>query len=302
MFKPHSTLPPIVHPVDPQTYRQFGHKDRGNPGRTMCQSDLKEFGRCAHRWVAGFDEEKTSAMADGALVDCVILTPERFEKTYAIAPETYPAEGKKKGDPTVDKPWNWNATFCKEWRDEQTGKGLEVAKSDDASEAWKAKEAFFQNDHLRAFHEVSKKQAQVNVEWHDQSGIVVPVKCLLDIVPDPSSQFGDTLADLKRTNCADYRSWAKTVHSYGLHYQGAFYLDAINAATGLNYRNFEHHIQESFSPYETTWRPLSVEFIKLGRDRYQYDLREYCRSLNEQKFHGYDNAVVDPEPYMIAAL
>jgi hypothetical protein len=231
----------------------------------------------------------------------VILTPERFDAVFAVAAETYPCEPTKK-DPRTEKPWNWNAAFCSDWRDLQGSKGLQCVKPGDAADAWKAKDTFYKNGHIEHFHATSLKQVQVNVVWEDdETGITVPIKCLLDVVPRVDSDFGAYLADVKRSNCAEYSKWQKTVHNFGLHYQASVYLDAYNAATGEKRNRFEHHIQESIAPWETTHRELSVEFIALGRARYQADLMNYCRALKTGRFMGYDNAIVEPEPWMVLA-
>lgn len=301
-FAKHPSLPPIVHPVDPKSYHSIDAKiARGNPMKTMSQSELKKFAPCPHRWFSGHDEEETDAMRDGALVDIIILTPERFEKEYAIAPEVYPCEPTKK-DPRTEKPWNWNATFCADWKELQEAKGLSVVKSGHAADAWKAREVFMSNERLKAFHEGSRKQVQVNVVWEDdETGIVVPIKCLIDLVPDAGTEFDNMLADFKRTNDAEYRKWARTVHSYQLHLQGAFYLDAYNAATGEKRNRFDHHIQEQVNPWEVTHRELSHEFIALGRTSYKSALANYSRALKTGNFYGYDNAMVEPEIWMITA-
>ncbi len=299
MFQKSSTLPPVVY--DTADYHAADKHGRGHPDFTMSRSALRKFAKCPHRWLAGHEEETTDCMADGSLADVITLTPERLEKVYAICPETYPATQKKKDDPIEQKPWNWNANYCAEWREARFSEGKEVVKSGDISDAWEARKALFQNEHIAAFHEISKKQVLVNVEWNDaDTGIIVPVKALLDIVPDPESEFGDTLADFKRTNDASYRKWARTVHSMGLHYQAAFYIDAINAALGSKYRNFEHHIQESFAPWESTHRLLAAEFITIGRNAYQADFKDYCRALKTGKFRGYDCAMVEPEAWMLS--
>lgn len=294
MFTKSPTLEPVIYDCDPKAYHAIGADiARGKPEKVISQTELKEFAKNPHRWVCGYREEDTDAKDDGHLCDVIVLTPDRFEQLYAVAPEVYPS---KDGD----KPWNWNATFCKEWKNAQEELGLAVVKSGHAADAWKAREALLRNGHIKAFHSVSRFQVQVNCRWEDpDTAIVVPVKCLLDIVPDPDSAFGDTLADYKRTNNAEYRAWARTVHNYGLAFQAAFYLDAINAATGLQYRSFEHWIQESVAPWECTHRMLSSEFITIGRNAYQTAFSHYCRALKTGCFPGYDSAIVEPEAWMV---
>ncbi len=85
----------------------------------------------------------------------------------------------------------------------------------------------------------------------------------------------------------------------GLNYQAALYLDAYNAASGLKYRNFSHVISENEPPYEPTWRMLAVEFLQIGRDHYQSDLKRYCYALKHGTFRGYDTAIVEPEAWML---
>ncbi len=142
----------------------------------------------------------------------------------------------------------------------------------------------------------------LNVEWHDDdTGLIIPFKCLLDIVPDPKSDYGDTLFDLKTTDNAHGLKWPRQVFNFGLHYQAAVYLDAMNAAAGAKYRNFGHIIQESEPPYEPTHRVLSAEFMDLGRIDYQLNLKRYAWSLKNNIWSGYDTAICDLESWMIAA-
>lgn len=300
MLTKHPTLPPIVHPVDPKLYFATDEsKPRRHPERVMSQSSLKDFAVCPHRWVAGYKEEETDEMKDGKLVDVIMLTPERFEAQYEIAPVNYPVKPTAK-DPRTEKPWNSNSTWCKDWIAEAEERGASWVKPKAAEEAWKAREILHSNPRLHAFHEGSKKQVQFNVVWEDpETGIVVPIKGLIDLLPDAKGEFGKMLADFKRTNNAEYRMWARTVHSFGLHYQAAFYLDAYNAATGEKRNQYEHHVQESVSPFETTHRELSFEFLTLGRTRYQSDLANYCRALKTGVWMGYDTAIVEPEVWMM---
>lgn len=300
MFHPSSNLPPIVCEADPASYHALGEQfDRGDPRRTMSRSELREFGRCPRRWLRGVPDKPTNASEWGSLIDCLALTPTRFSERYVIAPATYPAKGKKKDDPVEDKPWNWNADYCKEWRANQNG--ATVIKEDEASRAQLALHRLFEDDEIKALFAVSKKQVQVNVEWHDEpTGRVVPFKCLIDLMPDPTSEFGDMLADLKTTGNADYREWCRTIYREGYFYQAAVYLAAVNAATGLDYKTFSHVIQESDEPFETTIRMMSAEFVTIGRNDFTNDMREYCRSLASKHFRGLDRQIAEPEAFMAA--
>jgi hypothetical protein len=108
-------------------------------------------------------------------------------------------------------------------------------------------------------------------------------------VPDPLSEFGTILGDLKTTISAAPRSWLDTVFKRGYHIQAALYLDAYNAATGSNYTQFAHIVQENFAPYETARRVLDAEFIQLGRAAYRRALVDYCWCLANDKWPGFDD-------------
>lgn len=307
MLKPASFFPAAPQcGTDPSKYHAFGSDfKRGEANYVMSRSELKKFAQCPRRWLIGTAEESSDAMEWGSLMDCVVLTPNRVAEIYAVEPATYPAKGKKKDDPEIQKPWTYQADHCKTWRADRRAEGKEPVKSEgkeSLSEAWKAAKRLIDDSHIDLFLQVSKRQVWINVEWADEeTGIVVPIKCLLDLVPDPSSEFGDTLGDLKTTCNASYRAWCKQVYNEGWHTQASLYLDAYNVASGLKYRNFEHQISENFAPYEPTHRMLSSEFLLLGRVEYQRQLKSYCQCLKTGIFQGYDCSIAEPDQYMIAA-
>jgi hypothetical protein len=205
----------------------------------------------------------------------------------------------------IDKPWNWNSETCQEWKEGAEQKGLKVVMPETVSNAWKAVANLREHPRISAFHAVSRKQVTLNVEWHDEAtGLIVPVKCLLDLVPDPESDFGDTLADFKTTGFMRYREWCRRIHKDGLDFQAAFYVDAANAALsepGDPSYKFEHHIQSSNAPWLATHRMMSPDFLTLGRNRYQGAFAEYCECLKTNTWRSYDCAMSEPESYMLNA-
>lgn len=275
----------------------------------MSRTELVRFGKCPSKYLAGatdeaLDEETSAAMHFGDLFDVCVLTPHLFEKRFAVCPETYVAKGKRKDDPEEDKPWNRNATYCKEWEAFHEAEGFTCVKPGKAAEAWLASRRHLSDEHIAEFHAVSDKQVLVQVEWQDEeTGLCIPFRAMLDLVPKPDSKFGDTLADTKTTRDARYQKWQRQVYSDGLHIQGSIYLDAINAALGTEYRCFEHHITENTFPFETTHRMLSDSFIKganSGQEIYQSYMREYCRVVAGEKPRGLGEQTVEMEAYMVS--
>ncbi len=317
-FRPSSTLPPVVFDADPAVYHAPQKARRGSPEFVMSRSQLERFAQCPRKWIRGAETESTAAMSWGSLVDCLVLTPQHFEAVYAIAPTTYETTGmmcpvcksvtdsKKcrtcktdRIESPVRKDWNLNSETCQEWVKAQQTAGKTITSEGRVSDAWKAIARLNEDEEIKAILDCSKRQVAVNVEWHDDSEIVVPFHCLLDLVPDPKSPFGDTIFDLKTTDSADGAKWAKTVYNWNLAFQAALYLDAMNASAGTKYRNFGHVISEADEPYECTHRLLSAEFLDLGRADYMAALKRYCRCLKSNIWPGFDTDIVEPSAWMV---
>lgn len=291
--------------LTPKEYIAIGAAERGDPKRAMSRSDLREFSICPHRWRAGYKDEPSKSMDWGSLIDCLFLTPDEFEHRYAIAPETYPSTPKRKGDDTEDKPWNWNANFCKDWRDEKEAAGFEVVAKDKIDSAIEAVKRLKENETAFDWAFNSHKQVNLCVNWHDgPTGLIVPVKCLVDVAP----LEGNILGDLKTSASGQLRAWKKDCFAYWYHVQAALYLDAWNAVTGEDRDSFRHIVQENYPPFEVSLRLMSLEFIQIGRNTYQNTLGKYCQCLKTGVWPGYSARMTfdgwqltEPEPWMILA-
>lgn len=296
--------------ADPSVYNQNTVR-RGEPGYTMSRSSLSLFNLNPHKWVCGYREEATDAMEWGNLIDTLVLQPQKFGKRYAITPSTYPATPKTKGGVSEQKPWTRKATYCEEWETEMEMKGLTVLSPKDYQKALDAKAALLADERVRDLLDTSVVQMVLTAEYRDKAtGLVVPLKMLLDLVPDKGCvTFGKCLADLKTTDSAAPRAWSRSVHTYWLHAQAAMYLDAFTLATGEDRTDFYHVIQESYAPYEICRRFLSQEFISLGRATYLEALARYARCVSLKQWPGYDEdrpvlqhngwTITEPEPWML---
>lgn len=294
-FRPRGEKP-FQPGFDPRTYHALGQEfPRGDVRRVMSRSELVEFARCPARWIRGYrDEESTAAMDWGSLLDCLITQPGKFDDLYAVAPKEYPGTPKRKSDPIEMKPWNWNANFCESWEKEQRAAGKEIATAPQAEKAFAAQERLQEDPILLNFISRSQKQCLVQVEWVDaDTGVIVPIKCLLDFVPpENDEEFGKAIGDLKTTSDASPRKWRRTVFEQRYHIQSALYLDAVNAALDAEYSQFAHIVSESVKPYETARRMLldgPESFIAFGRNQYQEMLALYCRCIANNFWPGYDD-------------
>jgi hypothetical protein len=278
----------VSHQTDPSKYHQPGVA-RGQPGFIMSRSELTEFYHCPRRWVRGYRRKDSDALAWGSLVDCLVIEPHTFKDRFAVPPANYPCEPTKK-DPRTEKPWTTRADYCKDWEESERLQGRVVVRHEDYLQAQSAAKALFEEPEISAFIKSSQPSVMVVADyWDEATGITVPVKILIDLLPDEHSHYQHGLGDLKTCDSADPDLWARSVFTYNYHVQAAFYLDVYNAATTEERTDFFHILQESYHPYECGKQIMSAEFLELGRLKYQNALREYalCLARNQWPTYGF---------------
>lgn len=295
--------------IDPSAYHRRDESiKRGMYEYIMSRSELMEFAYCPHRWKEGYKEEQNDSQEWGSLIDTLLLDNGRFEKKYVVAPATYMSDGKKKGDSPVEKPWNWNATVCREWREAQNGKI--VIKAEEKLAADKAVTLLKNDPIISEVLFCSDKQVMATADYEDEEAeITVPLRILIDILPSKDYEiYSKCIIDFKTCCLADSSAWKRAVFQHKYHIQAAIYLDIYNATTGENRNEFRHIIQESFPPYEIARRILSEEYIQLGRDKYQAALALYAQCLKNNYWPNYDEllnyhidgwGIVEPEAWAI---
>lgn len=294
--------------VDSPKGREYFEHDvkRGDAKYPVSSSMLKEFARCPRRWFDGYNPPESDAKDWGSLFDILALTPEQFSERYVIQPATYKApESTKKDAPLIDKPWNNNAAACKEWRDAQDGK--EIVSSKQVAEAKAAVERLWKDTIIKAWFDACDKQVWVVGEWNDErTGLVIPVKCLIDFAPRADSEFAECLGDLKTVRSGALVPFQRTCFEMGYHIQAAFNLALYNAATGSDRDKWCFILSESFPPFQTGKRMLDSMFIEIGAAKYQQIIRLYCWCIANNNWPGYDDhdeaaqgwTVVLPDPWM----
>ncbi len=296
----------IASDVKPEDYRNFKPEKRGSKYFVMSRSELMEFALCPHRWLSGVESGDTESTQWGSLVDCLALTPNQFESRYAVAPETY--LDAKTGEA---KDWNWNANFCKDWRKER-GNQIVIKMSLKAA-ANRAVASLLQSDNAGELLDCSKASVFVTADYCDKAtGLIIPVKILLDLVPDLlHPRFHKSLADLKTAVSAKPADFEKAIFNCNYDAQAALYTDIYVAATGEDRCEWLFALQENSEPFEVAdpMPALSSEFLDLGRMKYKHALEFYARCLADNHFPSYSagsRLTVDgryfsePSPWMIS--
>jgi len=290
-FTKHPECPVPQPNYDPKAYHNFGPgKEVISGGKlngyVLSRSELRAFGRNPSKWIRSKRKDSTESMRYGNLLDAMLLAPEYFKAAFVRRPDTYPSEGKK-GEPPTEKPWSGNSTWCKNWMEGAAKANLTPFKVEDEESAMAAIRRLESDPDIARVLNHSTKQVFILVNYTDpNTGLVVPVKILVDIVPQ-SKPENDSLADLKTAADASGESWQRHVFAMGYHYQAAMYLDAYNACTGEDRQLFRHIVSESEEPFEPALRCLSSEFIELGRNEYQRDLELFCKCVVNDTWPGY---------------
>lgn len=260
---------------------------RGDKSFVMSRTELVRFcldkEACPAKWIAGEAEQKESKTMDfGSLIDCLATTPDKLWSKFAITPKEYPATAKKKGEPSEMKPWNNNATYCKEWNEIAECEGKTVISQRMFDEAQLAMNQLKSNDAIAELLDVSERQVLVGADWKDEGGLIVPFAGLIDLVP-PSGHatWGKTIADIKTARNGNPAQWARVCDDSGYDVQAALYLDLYCAATGEDRTDFVHVVQENTFPFHVVSPPplLSTEFLDWGRSKYRRALKLYCQCL-----------------------
>ena len=296
VLNPFTSAKVVSVDTDPAVYFAQTAK-RGERGYVMSRSDLVEFAKCPRRWRLGYATEETEAMLFGSLVDCLLLTPERFAATYAVKPATYTAEDGS------EKAWNGNAKVCRQWAADNAGKVLVGNDVYDAANQAVAR--------LRADSRVAdmvshgKRQVMLLGEYADAAtGVTVTVRAMVDLVP-PGQLW---LADLKTVKDASAESWPRLVYQRGYHVQAALDCDLWNLATGESREMFAHILVENFPPFEPARRCLGADWLSMGRGVYQTALQDYCHAIATNTWRGYEHeteqeiegfAITEPQSWMV---
>ncbi len=288
-MNPFSNAIVVGHGVDPRVYHAEQKAPRGHKDRVMTRGELMTFNWNPRAWVLGVEDKSTKATEFGQVAETVALSPETFFDRIAITPATYTNKKKEqskwKNDMRIEE--------VAAWREENKGKLC--IKADVNGQAHAAAKRLNEDPIIKSLLDCSNAQVVVTGEYQDRdTGIIVPVKCMIDILPRVGSPFQKCIADMKTARNASPGAWSRVVFDDGLHIQAAWYSDLYIAATGEDRTDWLHVVVENLHPYEPARRILEGAFIQLGRDQYIAALQRYCRCLKAGEWPGYDS---DGGPY-----
>ena len=251
-----------------------------------------------YRWFRDHQDGDTDDKKFGRLWHTVALEEDQLDERWTPHPDTYPFKPAKKDAPTIDKPWNMNATFCREWVRDMEAKGLEITSKKSIRRAEAMRKELWELADARAILEDADGY-EVSGFWIDEE-TELPCKMKLDILKN--GQIGD-LKKVQGTQSASgsWEKWCSSVRTYKYHGQAAFYRDGVNAV----YKHlkldlpeipmFKWLVVEDAPPYDTaiysifdTPEANSYQFFVWGRDLCKFLLREVAMWKKHDSYPSYN--------------
>lgn len=207
-------------------------------------------------------EKKASKVMDfGSLVDCMLLEPDIFSTHFTERPETYPDS--KTG---VQRKWNNNAGFCKEWNENARVQNLTIYSKDDYDKALKMVKNC--SEHRTASEWLKDAKTQVAIVWEDpDTGILC--KARIDILKK------DRMVDLKTTSNASCYEFNRTINSMLYHVQAAIYTEGWSVLHDGELLKWNFIVIESDAPHCVATYELNSESILIGNHLFKKAIRKY---------------------------
>lgn len=266
----------------------------------------------AHFWEACVNPERakrkeTDAMYIGTAVHAAILEPEKFAKDYRPQPliENYKgalvsaedfknkcaelglkvsgtkAEMKKR---ILESKPEISPVFFEDILDQFKGfKMLSAVEMETCAQI---------SDNIRSKaagrYLFNKGKAELTMLWnHGSRGIPVVCKARLDWL-----NMDGFLVDIKSTEDASPKEFARSILNYGYHRQAAFYLDGFEIITGTPAKGFIFAAFEKKPPYACAFYIATDEMIRKGRRDYMTALSKYKHCLDRDEWPGYPEEIL----------
>jgi hypothetical protein len=235
----------------------------------------------------GKREKSSEALDFGTAFHSLILEGKR---EFIEQPATYPGA---KGE---EKPWTYQANFCKEWKATQTQTVLtrqEIADLDGMANAVCAYDqgGIRLNDYL-------KGQAELSI-FAEQKG--TPVKIRVDLLPDDPDM---PVIDFKKSRSADPVKFTRQAFDLGYHLKAAFYLDVLRLI-GKPRKAFWFVSVEQEYPHNIAIVKMEDAatgfFIPAGRRLYRAAMLKLLAALENGRWPTYgDSSAEDNAPQWMA--
>lgn len=257
--------------------------------RPLSYSSLKAFAQSPAHYISYLNapRKQTPALLFGNIVDCIVLTPDKFKERFVVKPEF--KLSRKYGTTKTEKEAKAIelaslAIVEQNWRDENADKTW--IKIEMIDEATLIKDAIDKN---QASSEMllrwTKKQLKLSWEQKFMSGdeeFKLPMIAYLDGAGD------EVIGDLKTCQRSFPIDFIKDAYNYDYHLQAAIYLEGYSSVWH-KYPPFFHIAAEKSEPYGVSVLKADSNFIKLGKQQFERLLQEFKMCMDNNLWHmSYD--------------
>ena len=190
-----------------------------------------------------------------------------FKSRVVSMPPTYKAPASAKKDaPIIDKPWNMNADYCKEWVESQ-GDKIVLSASD-----YMAAIAIGQNmrSNSHAARLLKCGWPETTIEQQDER-FPVPIKGRLDWIASTSSKLSDAFAIVDPKGTSQLEAFERDALSYKYHRQAAFYRKLVLNEFGKLLPVFLVAVEKSGSHRCRVYQ-VDSDLLDIATEKNEYDL------------------------------
>jgi hypothetical protein len=222
------------------------------------------------KYIDGIDDTtETPALLLGKAVHCRILEPAEFGKRFTIAP-------------TIDRRTKDGKEKWEKFMQEADGLSVLTREQDTIIEG--INNAIYK--HPAASYLLGLTgESEIMVNWTDEvSGL--PCRGIFDRLTTSA-----IIIDLKTTDDASPKGFARSCHKYRYHVQAAFYMDGLQASRNVTAEGFFFIAVEKSAPYLVGVYYLNAEDLQRGRDQYRKDIEAFQNCLNIDEWQGYGDGI-----------
>ena len=236
----------------------------------VSKSQLDQFAKSPAHYLASLTtpRKETPAMRIGSIFHGMVLEPERVKIAVAPACDKRTKDGKA----------TWEA-FCIE------NAGAEIVTAEEGEMLNGMVASVMAHPAARALLS-GPGIAEGSCWWHDeQSGELCRCR------PDFYRADLGIVVDLKSTEDASPKEFARSIANYRYHMQSAFYQDGVEAATGDFIKGFVFVAVEKKPPYAVAVYQLDMQGVEAGRVEYKRLLLDLADCKAAKKFPGYSDRI-----------
>lgn len=221
-----------------------------------------------------FEKEEKASLEFGKAAHMLVLGEEGFKARYVLRPATYPY------DKATEKPWNGNATWCKNWLDQHRKAGRTVITETEIAHIRHMADALSRKEAIKLGILNGRIERSIFAKSDD-----IWLKTRPDVVPNDSGDY----VDLKTAASVDDESLSKAIYNHGYHMQAGLLRMIVRDVLGEQaFSSFTFVFVEKAPPYDVRVMQLKDEDIDLGEAQARKAIATVKECLKRGIWPGYD--------------